>query len=209
MSDIHRSAFRAVRNWSREYFELQHSTALGRAFTELMEVLESIACPPEAAENEDRFDCLKRLEERVDQALAQLGHACSARRSHPAGRTLEDADSPPVDLFVYGTLKRGLSRSFALAGQTFVSEARTQPKYRMLDCGGYPGLVSASVDGRSVRGEVWRVDPQGLRKLDEIEGVSLNLYRREPVELEGDWGRVEAYFYARSADAFPDAGDCW
>ena len=44
-------------------------------------------------------------------------------------------------VFVYGTLKRGMSNHRWLRGQRFVDESRTLPSYRMYDLGGYPGLV--------------------------------------------------------------------
>ena len=67
-------------------------------------------------------------------------------------------------VFVYGTLKRGLSNHGWLRGQTFEGEARTVPRYRMFDLGGYPGMVLADEgEGGAIEGEVWAVDEEGLR----------------------------------------------
>ena len=60
-------------------------------------------------------------------------------------------------LFVYGTLKRGQPRHRYLAGQTFVASAVTRPIYRLFNVGDYPALVRHS-EGRSIEGELWRVD---------------------------------------------------
>ncbi|MGH7127169.1 MAG: gamma-glutamylcyclotransferase family protein, partial [Planctomycetaceae bacterium] len=101
-----------------------------------------------------------------------------------------------MHLFVYGTLKRGLSRAPALSRQRFLDEARTQPFYRMYDCGTYPGLVE-SADGLPISGEVWDVDAACLAQLDRIECVAENLYRRGRIALQPPFDRqdVEAYFY--------------
>lgn len=119
-----------------------------------------------------------------------------------------------MKLFVYGTLKRGFSRNRYLAGQGFLGEARTAPEYRLLDCGTYPGLVTAASlgqDGVAVEGEVWEVDAPCLARLDEVEAVGDGLYRRARVELEQpfDATYVEAYFFNRSTYALRDCGTNW
>lgn len=116
-------------------------------------------------------------------------------------------------LFVYGTLKRGLSRHAALAGQRFLGTARTQPHYRLLVVADFPGLVRVPVHtGRSIRGEVWEVSDACLRRLDEIESVADALFYRAPVELlpPFDGQSVLAYLYAASTRRLPEfPGDEW
>lgn len=112
-------------------------------------------------------------------------------------------------LFVYGTLKRGQGRAPALAGQRFLGEGRTQPRYRLFDCGGFPGLVESD-EGLAVEGELWEVDAECLSLLDEIEGVAHNMYERARVELEERCGNeVETYFYRQSTAGLRDCGNCW
>ncbi len=119
-------------------------------------------------------------------------------------------ENHPKHLFVYGTLKRGLCRAFALAGQTFVGDAATRPLYRMYNCGTYPGLVK-SHRGLSIRGELWIVDEGCLDRLDEIEGVAENQYQRESIDLLHPYQQqqVEAYFYRYDISGLADCGDCW
>ena len=113
-------------------------------------------------------------------------------------------------IFVYGTLKRGFSRSAALRGEKFLGTAKTQALYRMYNVGNYPGLVEAA-DGLSIEGEIWDVSPGCLKRLDEIEGVGIRLYARKPVRLQSPHERqeVETYLYLQSIQGLPDCGAKW
>jgi len=125
-------------------------------------------------------------------------------------------DDPPTGggdlkrIFVYGTLKRGHSRSPVLQKQRFLGSARTVAKYRMYDCGSFPGLAEDS-NGREIQGELWEVDRQCLKRIDEIEGVAQNLYERRPVQLAPPHDKVSAqsYFYQRDVSGLPDCGVRW
>lgn len=115
-----------------------------------------------------------------------------------------------VALFVYGTLKRGGCRAHHLRGQEFLGTARTAPKYRMYNCGEYPGLVEAE-DGLPIEGELWRIDEACLKKLDEVEGVDAGLYRRGTIELGPPYENEAAiaYFYCPDVTDLPDCGARW
>ena len=122
-----------------------------------------------------------------------------------------------TQVFIYGTLKRGHLRADLLRGQVFVGEAWTEPRYRLLDLGPYPGLVEAArlgagLAGVSVQGEVWAVDDACLAALDEVESVDEGLYERKPIELmQTPWieGVVEAYFYRGPLKGASDCGNRW
>jgi len=120
----------------------------------------------------------------------------------PTGSTL---------IFVYGTLKRGGSNHHHLAGQTFLGEARTVPGFRLYEVGGYPGMIPQSIDREGVQGELWRVDEKALALLDELEGLSVGLYRRERVPLQPPFSdeAAEAYLYARTIVGLRDIGSIW
>nr|WP_246438224.1 gamma-glutamylcyclotransferase family protein [Prosthecobacter vanneervenii] len=117
-------------------------------------------------------------------------------------------------VFVYGTLKRGGSNHSWIEKQQFVAEARTAPKYRMYDLGGYPGMVRDD-NGLSIEGEVWRVDEAGLAHLDVLEDTDGGEYERVKMELAGEWTAqwtaqcVEGYIYLRSVEGRPEVGVCW
>jgi gamma-glutamylcyclotransferase (GGCT)/AIG2-like uncharacterized protein YtfP len=113
-------------------------------------------------------------------------------------------------LFVYGTLKRGHCRHFALQGQEFLAEARTRPVYRMYNVGQYPALIRDD-DGIAIEGEVWSVDEACIMLLDEVEGAADNWFRRGSVELITplDDLEVQTYFYQQSVAGLARCGSRW
>ena len=116
-------------------------------------------------------------------------------------------------VFVYGTLKRGGGNHGYLAGQRFVGVARTEPRFRLYDLSGYPGMVAAAPGepGNAIEGEVWEVDAAGLAGLDELEGIDEGLYERVPVPLQAPFNeeRVEGYLYLRNVAGRRELGERW
>jgi gamma-glutamylaminecyclotransferase len=114
-------------------------------------------------------------------------------------------------LFVYGTLKRGCGNHHHLADQHFVRVARTAPGYRLYDLGGYPGIAAKPDDRDGVVGEVWSVDAEALKRLDDFEGVHEGLYRRETVPLLAPFStqKVDAFVSALPITGRPDVGSDW
>ena len=113
-------------------------------------------------------------------------------------------------LFIYGTLKRGCSNHHYMAGQRFVEVAKTEPLYRLVSMGSYPGMVS-SEPGRSIEGEIWDVDDACLRRLDVLEGIDEGEYTYEMVPLlpPFDGETVHGYRYLRPVEDRPDIGSVW
>jgi gamma-glutamylaminecyclotransferase len=114
-------------------------------------------------------------------------------------------------IFVYGTLKRGCPNHSVLQSAEFLGTAWSEPGYRMVDCGDYPGLVRAErgepVSGESVRGELYRVDEATLAALDEFEDAP-NEYERVTIKLS-DGGEAQAYLYRGQAAHLPACGPVW
>jgi gamma-glutamylaminecyclotransferase len=113
-------------------------------------------------------------------------------------------------VFVYGTLKRGGSNHFHLAGQEFSGEAETGPGYVLYELGGYPGMV-VGAGGPGIRGEVWSVDDECLARLDVLEGLAEGLFARSSVRLCApfDGRSVDAYFYLPGVDGRARLGKSW
>eukprot|EP00898_Chlorokybus_atmophyticus_P003549 jgi/Chlat1/4195/Chrsp27S04238 len=145
---------------------------------------------------------------RLTRQLARIWQRSSAQHSMVASDQASDQNA--TSIFVYGTLKSGQPRHAALHGQRFVGPARTQPMYRMVNCGSYPALVQVAADlqGVSVEGEVWSVDQACLARLDNIEGEGF-LYKRASVKLLGCEDSVQTYLYLRSIEGLPDCGSRW
>jgi gamma-glutamylcyclotransferase (GGCT)/AIG2-like uncharacterized protein YtfP len=111
-------------------------------------------------------------------------------------------------LFFYGTLKRGELNNGLVAGQEYLGEAWTAPRYRVYDLGPYPGLVLDDSSGLAVAGELWAVDATCLAELDRFEGVP-GLFIRAGVSIEGRADAVEAYLWNRPVPEGVAGGDRW
>ncbi len=85
-----------------------------------------------------------------------------------------------------------------LAGQRFLGPARTRLLYALLDLGDHPGMVRDGA-GRSVEGELYEVDASRLPVLEALEEAP-DVFRLEPVEIEGRTAAVYAYFYQRETE---------
>jgi gamma-glutamylaminecyclotransferase len=94
-----------------------------------------------------------------------------------------------VILFVYGSLLRGEASHAMLEGARFVAEARTAPRYTLVDLGPYPALLDGG--GTAVLGELYEVGEALLGALDELEGHP-DFYGRTAIEIEGG-GIADAY----------------
>ena len=93
-----------------------------------------------------------------------------------------------MKLFVYGTLCAGQPAHHLLRGARLVAQARTEPRYRLVDMGGYPALVPGGTI--AVRGEIYEVDERLLPELDAYEDVP-ELYQRVTLQVGG----MEAFVY--------------
>lgn len=123
------------------------------------------------------------------------------------------------ELFVNGTLMRGLALHGNLEGAEFLGEVRTAPIYRLYSIGDrHPGMFETAEDGVSVSGELYRVteeicrrveadEPPGLFRgavlLEDGRRVSGILYPRELAEARhrdiSSYGGWRAYVAARGA----------
>jgi gamma-glutamylaminecyclotransferase len=101
-----------------------------------------------------------------------------------------------MDVFVYGTLKRGFENNGIMTGATYQSPATTVPGYELHGLMLYPIMVP-STQSRVVHGEVWHVPLQILKRIDNFEGVNAGLFVRSKVHLQGG-GVADAYMYNRN-----------
>lgn len=116
-----------------------------------------------------------------------------------------------MHIFVYGTLKRDGSNHSYMHGQRFVGEALTAPYFRLYDLGGYPGMVADANQGLNIQGEVWEVDAEALKRLDELEDIEGGEYAREviPMLAPYDSTPVEGYRFLLPVTGYRDIGSTW
>ena len=80
------------------------------------------------------------------------------------------------DLFVNGTLMRGLALHANLDGAEFLGEAHTAPSYRLYSIDKiHPGMFEVEEGGVSVTGEVYRVSEQVWARVEAGEPPDLYL----------------------------------
>lgn len=91
-------------------------------------------------------------------------------------------------VFVYGTLKRGRSNHRLMRGARLLGTHVTEAVFTLLDLGGYPAALARG--GTAVSGEVYRIPPGLLARLDRLEGDE---YLRVPVPTP--WGEAWMYLY--------------
>jgi gamma-glutamylcyclotransferase (GGCT)/AIG2-like uncharacterized protein YtfP len=95
-------------------------------------------------------------------------------------------------VFVYGTLRRGGIRALPriFPDSEFVGAANVNG--RLYDFGEYPGLI-LDESNSMVTGEVYEIDEETLKRLDEIE-VSSN-YLRKQTEITVNDREVTCWIY--------------
>ena len=103
--------------------------------------------------------------------------------------------SVPVELFVNGTLMRGLKLNANLDGSTFLGEYMTAPRYRIFSIGDvHPGMFEVESGGVSVAGEMFRMSDDIWRRVEA--GEPPHLYKG-PVKLS-DGRTVDGILFPRA-----------
>ncbi|XP_029924588.1 gamma-glutamylaminecyclotransferase isoform X2 [Myripristis murdjan] len=110
-------------------------------------------------------------------------------------------------VFVYGTLKKGQPNYYRMFDQAngkseFLASARTTEKFPLVIAGQHniPFLLNIPGQGQRVRGEIYKVDDQMLKFLDDFETVP-TMYQRTEVKLE-----VEEWVGQTAGEKTPSPG---
>ena len=88
-----------------------------------------------------------------------------------------------ANLFVYGTLMQGMRNHSHLEKAKLIGPATTKPEYELLFNGSIPAAKRGGSD--SIKGELYEASDEVLAGLDVLEEVSVNLYEKTEIELEG------------------------
>lgn len=107
-------------------------------------------------------------------------------------------DSPRRRVFVYGTLRRGGSNHFRMAGADFVCAGTVRGKLYQIDW--FPGLILDDSAG-AVSGEVFEAGHDLLAALDVFEGVSAD-------ETQSEYRRVTTTVFPENGGE-PISADIW
>ena len=118
-----------------------------------------------------------------------------------------------MQLFVYGSLLRGMSLSQTMEGTKFLGPAYVKADLFFL--GFYPGIIPGN---QIVFGELYEVPETIIPKIDEVEDYieldnEKSLYLRQPIDafrlVDGAKVQSSAYYYNRNADGKPriESGD--
>ena len=85
-------------------------------------------------------------------------------------------NSGSLDLFVNGTLMRGLPLHHHLQGAEFLGEVRTAARYRLFSIGDeHPGMFEVTSGGVAVAGELYRLSPDLCRQVEDGEPPGLHI----------------------------------
>ena len=92
-----------------------------------------------------------------------------------------------MNIFIYGSLKRGFSNHAFMErlGAIYINDATTYySDFDLLNLGAFPGMVYGKF---RVRGEIFSIEAEKLYRLDSFEG-SPGFYARQPIVVLTDDG---------------------
>lgn len=97
-----------------------------------------------------------------------------------------------VNIFVYGTLKKGFALNYLFVDSKFVGEASLKG-YEMYSLTFFPCITKGK---GKVFGEVYNISKNLLKRLDLVEIG----YRREEVNIEVSGKKMKVYIYIDNVD---------
>ncbi|MEL1135043.1 gamma-glutamylcyclotransferase [Desulfitobacterium sp. THU1] len=97
-----------------------------------------------------------------------------------------------LNVFVYGTLMRGQRNHKNYLSQSEFIGCGEITGFAMYAVSSFPGIVPEN--GEKVKGEVYQVDQDTLRRLDSLEGEG-SLYLRKPVDVLVEGKLLQAWIY--------------
>lgn len=97
-----------------------------------------------------------------------------------------------MEIFVYGTLKRGHSNNRFLENANYVGDFHTEPKYHLVDMGYFPAIIEGGKG--KIHGEVWKINDKILKNLDYLESEGL-LYDRKIINVKDNSSYKKVFAY--------------
>jgi gamma-glutamylaminecyclotransferase len=93
------------------------------------------------------------------------------------------------NVFVYGTLKRGMFNHKLIQNEKFIGIAQTTNHYKyslVLSKWGFPYLLETNEEkmgSLAIKGELYEVSDEVLELLDELENIKGGLYQRKVIDV--------------------------
>ena len=115
------------------------------------------------------------------------------------------------DIFVYGTLREGYPNHHHNVGERKAGTFRTVEQFPLVLNGrrNSPCLIYSPGQGYCVRGEVYRVDDEGLILMDTLERIATaDGYQRRQIKITSETqlppGEITVFAYLKPADSVRD-----
>lgn len=109
-----------------------------------------------------------------------------------------------INVFVYGTLKKGFSNHSFIEKSKFIDNVFTVDIYAMFidNFGPYPYLLDINY-GHNINGELYSVLPEDLIQLDWLEGCPDFYFRKEIIVSNGtEKFKAFCYFLSKNNEPF-------
>jgi gamma-glutamylcyclotransferase (GGCT)/AIG2-like uncharacterized protein YtfP len=98
-----------------------------------------------------------------------------------------------INIFVYGSLKRGFRNHHFLETSRFIGTGTTHRDFDLLDLGYFPAAIRPGAF--AIRGELFGVDRHTLAVLDRLEGNGVFYQREQHPVIIDETGLVSAWIY--------------
>lgn len=123
---------------------------------------------------------------------------------HKEPSTKNQAPAATPLIFVYGTLRRGGTNHFRMAGMDFISSATVHGMLYRVDW--YPALI-LNPDAPMVRGEIYQINDTSLPALDEYEGAQYHRVRTTATDTRGQEHEVWIWEWIDSTETLQPIPD--
>lgn len=111
-----------------------------------------------------------------------------------------------MNVFVYGTLKKGCINNYLLEKSEFLGAGETEESFAMYtsSCGNYPFVID-SQKTHPIKGELYCVSNQTIKQLDILEGYPDYYQKKKVIIVQENNKKTEAVMYIKNEKNYKDA----
>ena len=114
---------------------------------------------------------------------------------------------PALPIFVYGSLRKGMTQHALLGGAQFLGSAMTKSEFTLFDAGLWPAAVQNG--NTAIFGELYEVKPKKVSEIDSYERHP-EFFRRHKIMLADE---INAWMWIYISDVDPTwisiEDGCW